>query len=95
MSTVKIVAGLSELTLIPLVTRLGYADEEEELATKARIKQHLIGDTKGPELVGVYEDLRQRGAPDEEEAKSSCEFGTENDENSDAREWKEFWARSG
>ena len=75
-------------------TRLGYADEEEELTTKARIKQHLLGDSKVPELVGVYEDLRQRSGPDDEEAKTSSEFVTEDEENSDAREWKEFWARS-
>ena len=38
---------------------LGYADEEEELATKEKIKQNLLGNTpKTAERVGEYEGLR-------------------------------------
>lgn len=37
---------------------LGYADEEEELASREKIKQKLLGETpKKAEMVGVYENL--------------------------------------
>lgn len=37
---------------------MGYADEEEELATKEKIKQNLLGNTpKTAERVGEYEGL--------------------------------------
>ena len=42
---------------------LGYADEDEELATKEKIKQNLLGNTpKKTELVGVYENLNEMEA---------------------------------
>jgi len=43
---------------------LGYADEDEEVATKEKIKQNLLGNTpKKAELVGVYENLNEMEAP--------------------------------
>ncbi len=39
---------------------LGYVDEEDELRTKEKIKQNLLGETpKRAEMVGVYENLSE------------------------------------
>jgi hypothetical protein len=39
---------------------LGYADEEEELATKQKMKDNLLGKSERAELVGVYERLDEK-----------------------------------
>ena len=39
---------------------LGYADEDEELASREKIKQKMLGETpKKAEMVGVYENLSE------------------------------------
>lgn len=57
---------------------LGYANEEEELATKERMKQNLLGDTpKKAEVIGAYENLNEVEAPKltefKEDSNEECE----------------------
>lgn len=50
---------------------LGYANEDEELASKEMIKQNLLGETpKKAEMVGVYENLSEMEQPQLAEYKS-------------------------
>ena len=58
---------------------LGYADEEEELATKEKLKQNMLGNTpKRAELVGTYEGLS------EIESSQLSEYKTGDDEECEA-----------
>ena len=57
---------------------LGYANEEEEVATRDKIKQNMLGEMpKHAEMIGVYEDFNDMETPQQSqyhtEANEECE----------------------
>ena len=79
---------------------LGYADEEDEIATKEKMKKEMLGEGPGKaEMVGVYEGLEevqsqslQMGRKEEDGNNcDTCIDAGAGDEDKKGQ-WREYWA---
>ena len=78
---------------------LGYADEEDEIATKKKMKNEMLGYGPGKaEMVGVYEDLGEMKLPQvgqyisNREEYNNCEACVDSGQKDKKGQWREYWA---
>jgi hypothetical protein len=75
---------------------LGYADEEDEIATKEKMKREMLGN--GPrkaEMVGVYEELNEMETPQlgsNKDDNITCETCVDSGDKDKKGQWREYWA---
>ncbi|KAL7450731.1 hypothetical protein ACHAWC_002599, partial [Mediolabrus comicus] len=75
---------------------LGYADEEDEIATKEKMKREMLGN--GPrkaEMVGVYEELNEMETPQlgsNKDDNNTCETCVDSGDKDKKGQWREYWA---
>jgi len=76
---------------------LGYADEEDEIATKEKMKKEMLEGPGKAEMVGVYEGLDEMQAAQmgrKEEEDNICEtcIDAESEDKDKKGQWREYWA---
>ncbi|KAL7443113.1 hypothetical protein ACHAXM_008659 [Skeletonema potamos] len=77
---------------------LGYADEEDEIATKEKMKKEMLGEGPGKaEMVGVYEELGEVEFPkigQYKEEFANCEACLDmgSGDKDKKGQWREYWA---
>jgi len=76
---------------------LGYADEEDEIATKEKMKKEMLEGSGKVEMVGVYEGLdemqsAQMGRKEEEDNICETCIDAESEDKDKKGQWREYWA---
>ena len=76
---------------------LGYADEEDEIATKEKMKKEMLEWSDKVEMVCVYEGLdemqsAQMGRKEEEDNICETCIDAESEDKDKKGQWREYWA---